>query len=230
MSARVFFAGAAGGAVVGALVVFALHPHRAAIRIADEAMQPADDVGVSIGSSPAPAGASARPADPGAAESVADAGGAPAPGPVTTASLGAVPPNTDDAYLRSIFDEWSESPSIGQLNDRLKAEARHEAWASDMETQLQDYLARRPAPNAIGSILVECRMTLCRVVSVVSLTVYEAVPYTDLQAALNDLRNESLGREREFATTAVSVDPKDLNQMMEVAMLRRAGDAGGSRP
>ena len=230
MKTRIFLAGAAVGAIVGALLVFALHPDRAAIRIGDEAMQPADDVEASIGSSPAPAGAPTRPADPGAAETVADADGAPAPGAMTTAPLAAVPPNTDGAYLRSIFDGWSESPSIGQLNDQLKAESRDEAWASDMETQLQDYLARRPAPNAIGSVLVECRMTLCRLVSVVSLTVYEAVPYTDLQAALNELRNESLGRELEFATTAVSVDPKDLNQMMEVAMLRRAGDAGGSRP
>jgi hypothetical protein len=229
MSARVFLAGAAVGAVVGALAMFAF-VDRHASRIADDTIQSADDVEAPISRSPASSGASKPSPASGAAESATDSGGSTAPRPATTAPLPIVPPNTDDAYLRSIFDEWSEGPSIGQLNDRLKGEARDEPWASDMETQLQDYLARRPAPNAIGSVLVECRKTLCRLVSVVSSTVFEATPYTDLQAALNALPNESLGRELEFGHTAVSVDPKLPDQIMEVAMLHRAGDASGARP
>jgi hypothetical protein len=230
MSARNFLAGAAVGAVIGALATFALQPNRPAPRISEDTFRSADHVAASISRLPAPAGASGRPADPSPVESRAGAHDAPAPGPTTTAPLPIVPPNTDDAYLRSKFEGWDEVPSIGQLNDRLKAEARDEPWASDMETQMQDYLARRPGPNSIGSVLVECRKTLCRVVSVVSLTVYLAVPGTDLQAALADLPNESLGRELESSHVTVSVDPGDLNQAMEVAMLRRTGDAGGSRP
>ena len=229
MSARSFFAGAAVGAVVGALAMFAFRPDRAATRTADDAILSADDAAASTGRSLAPVVASTRPAAPSAAKTAPDTNGMAAPAPGTNGPVAAVPPDTDDAKLRSLFDEWSDSPNIGQLNDRLKAEARDDSWASDMETQLRDYLARRPAPNAIGSVLIECRMTLCRLVSVVSTTVFEAVPYTDLQAALNDLPNESLGRELVFSTTAVSVDPTEPSQTMEVAFLRRAGETGDTR-
>jgi hypothetical protein len=224
MDVRAFVAGVTVGAIVGVLAMLALRPDRANTQT-DNAIPSADHVAASTSRPLAPVGSSSRLASSSATGSVPDVDDMVAPAPVMEGPDAAVPPDTDDAQLRSLFDAWSDSPNIGHLNKRLKSEARDEPWASDMETQLRDYLARRPAPNAIGSVSIECRKTLCRLVSVVSSTVFEAVPFTDMQAALNDLSNESLGRELVFSNTAVSVDPAESSQTMEIAFLRSADPA-----
>lgn len=122
----------------------------------------------------------------------------------------------------------SRGESIEQLRDKMKSEARDEAWASSMERELGDYLARRPVPNALGSTSVECRATVCRILSVVDDQVFAAVPMTDLQAAMASLPDESLGREVVSTGLVIAGDSKQPGQMIEAAFLRRANKPSNS--
>lgn len=122
----------------------------------------------------------------------------------------------------------SRGESIEQLGNKMKSEARDDAWASNMENELSDYLARRPVPNALGSTSVECRTTVCRIWSVVDDGVLAAVPMTDLQAAVSNLPDESLGREVVVTTVAMMTDSKQPGQMIEAAFLRRANKPSNS--
>ena len=122
----------------------------------------------------------------------------------------------------------SRGESMEQLADKMKTEARDDAWASNMENELRDYLARRPVPDALGSTSVDCRTTVCRILSVVSDEVLAAAPMTDLQAALAALRDESLGRELVVPSFAMMVDPKQPGRLIEVAFLRRADKSSDS--
>lgn len=118
--------------------------------------------------------------------------------------------------------------SIEQLDDKMKSEARDDAWAPNMENELRDFLARRPVPNALGSTSVECRSTVCRILSVVNADVLAAVPLTDLQAAVRDLPDESLGRELVVITVAMTADSKQPGQSIQLVFLRRADKPSNS--
>ena len=118
--------------------------------------------------------------------------------------------------------------TMEQLGDKMKSEPRDDAWAPNMENALRDFLARRPVPNALGTTTVECRSTVCRIVSVVNFQVVAAMPGTDLQAAVAHLPDESLGREVAVISVAMAADSKQPNQSIEVVFLRRADTASNS--
>lgn len=231
MSARIFFAGAAVGAVVGALAVSVLRLERSATWNPDEATQAAarDDVLASARTSPTPAVTSPGTARSSASDPPANARATAATTSVTDGHAVSAWPDPDEDILQSIVEQWEETPSIGQLRDKMKAEARDDVWASNMETKLTDYLARRPIPNALGSVSVQCRMTICRVISVANDQVHAAVPYTDLQAAIMDLLDDSLGRELAYLTTSVGVLPNNSTQVIQVSFLRRADVSSDSQ-
>jgi hypothetical protein len=199
--------------------MFVLRPDRTTIPIADNAA-PAIERGVTSKT----ARASTAPIDNSSMPELSSASV-----PVAAAQV-ATPPDPDEDVVQSFVDHWKESPTLEQLSRRMKAEARDDAWASSMETQLGDYLARQPIPNALGSYSVACKLTICRVMSVVSPEAMVAAPNTDLQFALGSLQNESLGRELIYGGVSLGSDPKQPNQIVEISFLRRAGDPGNSRP
>lgn len=150
----------------------------------------------------------------------------PAPGPADVDPASSSDPG--DEVFRTYADAQRRGETIEQLHDRMKSEARDDAWAFAMERELGDYLARRPVPNALGSTSVECRATVCRIVSVVSDQVFAAVPMTDLQAAVGSLPDESLGRELVVTGVAMTADSKHPGEGIEVAFLRRADKPSNS--
>jgi hypothetical protein len=133
-----------------------------------------------------------------------------------------------DQVYRAYAEERSRGVSMPQLNEQMETEARDDAWAPNMENELRDYLARRPVPNALGSTSVECRTTVCRVLSVVNDDILAAVPRTDLQAAVSSLSDESLGREVVVIGVAVMNDSNQPGQGIEAAFLRRADKPSNS--
>ena len=118
--------------------------------------------------------------------------------------------------------------TMEQLGEKMKSEARDDAWAPNMENELRDFLARRPVPNALGTTSVQCRSTVCRIVSTVNFEVVTAMPRTDLQAAVGHLRDESLGREVVVISVAMAADSKQPGQSIEVVFLRRADKPSNS--
>lgn len=116
------------------------------------------------------------------------------------------------------------------MSDKFQSEVREDAWAPNLENELRDYLARWPSPNALGSTDVECRMTVCRVVAVVSDDVVRAVPMTDLQFAVFNLAHDSLGADVTYVSMSVMGDSKHPGQSIEVAFLRRADESDKSKP
>ena len=124
--------------------------------------------------------------------------------------------------LRMHAELVARGESLEQLHERMKSEARDEAWASSVEREVGDFLARQPAPNALGSTSVECRKSVCRVLSIVDDHVLAAAPMTDLQEAISRLPDEALGREVVSKGVMVSGNPQRPGQTIEAAYLRRA--------
>ncbi|MGH8315022.1 MAG: hypothetical protein ACRETU_07715 [Steroidobacterales bacterium] len=233
MSARIFFGGAVTGAFVGALAVALLRPEQAA------RPGPHDTESATTPSIPTP---SARPPLVAAStSSVADsvkpiqpavgAGGTSAPqAGTTTEGTSASPLDPTEEVLQKFARDQSHGPSFEELTDKIKTETRDDAWASYMEAQLSDYLARQPVPNALGSLSIGCRMTVCRVVSLVSDEVVTAVPHRDLQFALFRIPGESLGRDLTVANAIVIVDPKHPGQTIEAFFLQRVAPSDSTQP
>ncbi|HKR37766.1 MAG TPA: hypothetical protein VJT10_23180 [Steroidobacteraceae bacterium] len=242
MSARIFFAGAVVGAIVGALAVVALQKEGASTPVAENSTTATVREETTSRSDTSPALApvnvvqsAADPSVPAAARSGSTANvtttssdpGLPAPG--STADV-APPSSSDpgDEVIRTDAEMRARGESMEQLSDKMKSEARDDAWAPNMENELRDFLARRPVPNALGTTSVECRSTVCRIVSVVNDQVNAAMPGTDLQGALASLPHESLGREVVFISLAMGADSKRPDQLIEVAFLRRADKSSNS--
>lgn len=243
MSARIFFAGATVGAIVGALAVLALQTEKASSPIVEnpptaavpretparpDAAPPRTAANVVQSTADRSAPAVPRPER---TVDVAPASSDPGlPGPGTAANVAAASSSDPgDEVLRSYAEERARGESIDQTAEKMRTEARDDAWASNMENELRDYLARRPVPNGLGSVSVECRTTVCRVLSVVSDEIVWAVPMTDLQAAMGHLPDESLGRELVVLNIAVIADSKHPGQMIEAAFLRRADKPSNAR-
>jgi hypothetical protein len=220
MSARIFFAGAACGVIVGALAVVAFQKERASPSMAENAPTATVRKETTSRSNTSPERTPEKVVQAAADLSVPATSEPPTPGPADVDPASSSDPG--DEVFRTYAETQRRAETIEQLRDKMKSEARDDAWASSMERELGDYLARRPVPNALGSTSVECRATLCRIVSVVSDQVFAAVPMTDLQAALGSLPDESLGREVVVTGVAVIADSKHPGQMIEAAFLRRA--------
>lgn len=224
MSARIFFAGATVGVIVGALAVVAFQrTDKVSLPIVENAPTATarTETTSRSNSSPAPAPATVEPSDADRSVPVAPVSG-------RTADVAIPPSDPGDEVFRTDAEMRSRGESIEQLRDKMKSEARDEAWASSMERELGDYLARRPVPNALGSTSVECRATVCRILSVVDDQVFAAVPMTDLQAAMASLPDESLGREVVSTGLVMAGDSKQPGQMIEAAFLRRANKPSNS--
>ncbi|HEY7642388.1 MAG TPA: hypothetical protein VH814_21825 [Steroidobacteraceae bacterium] len=224
MSARVFFAGAAVGVIVGALAVVALQTARAPKPLAENAPTATVRKETTSRSNVAPP---KTPVDD--VQSPADLSVPVPPAPGSTADVApASSSDPGDEVFRTHTEAQARGESIEQLRDKMKSEARDEAWASGMERDLGDYLARRPVPNALGSTSVECRATVCRILSVVDDQVFAAVPMSDLQAAVAGLPDDSLGGDVVSAGLVMTGDPKHPGQMIEAAFLRRADKPSNS--
>jgi hypothetical protein len=238
MSARIFFAGATVGAIVGAVAVVALQTEKASTPVAGNAPTATVRKETTSGADTAHFDTAPARARGNAAQSAADPGVLAPPRPastadvVTTSSDPALPgpssPDPGDEVVRADAKMRARGESIEQLDDKMKSEARDDAWAPNMENELRDFLARRPVPNALGSTSVECRSTVCRILSVVNADVLAAVPLTDLQAAVRDLPDESLGRELVVITVAMTADSKQPGQSIQLVFLRRADKPSNS--
>jgi hypothetical protein len=223
MESRTFLAGAAVGLVAGVLATNAFRPERFTPDEGDDA--PAGTPGEArpnagvphVNAPPAPAGISATlPHRTGPDGSPSTTGHQPA------ATAYDALPDPDADFLEKFADRWEEAPSAAELSRRLKSESRDDSWASYMETQLRDYLARRPVPNSLGTTSVRCAATVCRLVSAVNVQIWTGIPNADLQAAMNELPNESLGRELTFVMSSFGEHPQDSTMMVIVVFLKRA--------
>src|SRR6185312_8544689 len=160
MSARIFFAGAVVGAIVGALAVVALQKEGASTPVAENSTTATVREETTSRSDASPAQApvnvvqsAADPSVPAAARSGSTANvattpsdpGLPAPG--STADV-APPSSSDpgDEVIRTDAEMRARGESMEQLGDKMKSEARDDAWAPNMENELRDFLARRPVP------------------------------------------------------------------------------------
>ncbi len=125
----------------------------------------------------------------------------------------------------NLLSRHIESP--GEMEQMLETETPDSSWSAQTETQLQDYLARQINLRALGSTSVECRATICRVMSVVDNHVFESAPNSDLQTAIGRMRQESLWREFLEADMVMTVagDPENPGRVYEVAYFRRAARA-----
>ena len=139
-------------------------------------------------------------------------------------------PEPSDLPQRTDSPDKARIPTPNQLATRWNAETRDESWATPLEIALGDYLARQPHPNALGSPTVECRATLCRVVTSVDATVFQAAPNADLQAAMGNMQHESLGRELVSVVEGISISPEHPGQLTLSAYLQRIEPAGASNP
>jgi hypothetical protein len=242
MSARIFFAGAVVGAIVGALAVVALQTEKASTSVAENSPTATVRKEATSRSDTSPARAPVNvvrsasdpsvPAPHRAASTANVATTSSDPSPPAPGSTADVAPASSsdpaDEVFRADADMRARGESMEQLDNKMKSEARDDTWAPNLENELRDYLARRPVPNALGSTSVECRSTVCRISSVVSDQVFAAVPGTDLQAALSDLAHESLGREVQVISVAMTLDSKHPGEMIEAAFLRRTDPSSNS--
>lgn len=231
METRTFLAGVAVGLVVGALAAIASRPERTEHGEGDSVPAgnlPQGSATSRIPSADATPTRTAVPATltPGSSHLYSPPAPAREPGSTADATL----QDPDAEILESFADRWSEAPSAAELSNRLKTESRDDAWASYMETQLRDFLARRPFPNAIGTISIRCAMTDCRLVSAVNQQIWTGVPNTDVQSAMNELPNESLGRELTFVMSSIGGHPNDDTMLVIVVFLKRAEGSPGISP
>lgn len=226
MSTRIFFAGAAGGVIVGALAVVAFQAQRASPPIAENAPTATVSKETTSRSNTSPERTPEKVVQSAGDLSVPATSEPPTPSPADDDPASSSDPG--DEVFGTYAETQARGETIEQLRDKMKSEARDDAWASSMERELGDYLARRPVPNALGSTSVECRATVCRIVSVVSDQVLAAVPMTDLQAALWSLPDESLGHEVVVTGVAMTADSKHPGQGIEAAFLRRTNKPSNS--
>lgn len=236
MNAGSFLSGVAVGVVIGALAVYALRVDRSPGATAENSHSTArqSEATSSAPSAPkpaqlTPASASSRSTPP-PADSLASIVPSIGASATETAFSSGQRSEAADSVAKSIVEQRARGETLEQMSDKFQAEARDDNWAANMENQLGDYLARFPAPNALGSTTVICRMTVCRITSVVSNEVVSAVPMTDLQFAMFKIPHESLGREVTMAAVTVMGDPKNPTQTVEAAYLRRIDAAADSKP
>lgn len=86
-------------------------------------------------------------------------------------------------------------PSPSELQARIQAEPRDEAWAPYAERELHDYLARQPFIHLYESVEVACRATLCRISAIADPALVKATPGAEFQVMMSNLRHESVWRE-----------------------------------
>ena len=242
MSTRIFLAGAAVGAVVGALAVVAFRSEPTANPVTVNAIPATESADSTSAAGVSRSRAATDAVQPTSTSNVQTMTG-PLVGTEAIAPSPADPGSTPEAISSSSSDpgdellqayaqikDQSRGETAEQLSDRMRAEARDEAWASYMENALRDYLARQPYPNALGSPSVECRMTLCRILTAVDDVILVAMPNTDLQAAMYALQQESLGGEVVIGSVEMMVDLKHSGRTIEAAFVRRSKQSSSAKP
>ncbi len=145
------------------------------------------------------------------------------PHPGNNAEVVASPQSTESVHSPPQIDAKGSSRVLTpeQVETKWRAETRDESWAATVEMALDDYLARQPHPNALGLPSIECRVTLCRVVTSVDIAVFQATPNADLQVAMGGIQHESLGRELVSVVEGMSVSAERPDQITMSAYLQR---------
>ena len=138
MSARIFFAGAAVGAIAGALAVVAFQTQRAPAQVTEDAITAAVRNETALRSDSPPARAPVN-----VVQSATDRSVPTVPEPGRIADV-APPSSSDpgDEVIRTDAEMRARGESMEQLGDNMKSEARDDAWAPNMENELRDFLAR----------------------------------------------------------------------------------------
>lgn len=82
-----------------------------------------------------------------------------------------------------------------QLQALMDSEPRDEAWAAQVEWQLENYLALQPHQAAFGNPTVQCRTSVCRVISTTTKRSMSRTPEADWHELMNGLQYETVSNE-----------------------------------
>ena len=91
-----------------------------------------------------------------------------------------------------------------------------------MEAALSDYIARQPQANKLHPPSVDCRATVCRILTTVDVAVLNASRGATLDQTMGSLELESLGKELESASSMVTTSAEYPDKIGYVYFLRRA--------
>jgi hypothetical protein len=150
--------------------------------------------------------------------------------PVAADSGAATSPETAEALSPRDLSALSGDRTGEDWGKQFMAETRDESWASVAENALSDYLARQPYPDALGSPDIECRETLCSIITIVDAAVHQAAPSADLQGAMSNLQYDSLGREFVPLSVALQTNEQLPDQIIMMAIVRRVKPADAPDP
>ena len=143
------------------------------------------------------------------------------PVPAQAADRGVAPSSqAADPLSGNRLQALSGDETRDALGKKFMAEIRDESWAPVAENALSAYLARQPYPEALGSPDIECRATLCSIVTIVDAAVHQAAPSADLQAAMSNMQYDSLGREFVPLTVGLEVDDDLPDQIVMMAIVQ----------
>lgn len=90
-----------------------------------------------------------------------------------------------------------------QLQALMDGEPRDEAWASQVEWQLENYLALQPFNAALGAPSVRCRSSVCRVIATTSKQTMSRTPEADWHELMAGLRYESVSNEFDHSQESI---------------------------
>lgn len=141
----------------------------------------------------------AAPSSASSAGSVAETGAASTPG----ANAARLPDFFTASLATDLPPESLEDGTPQALQARMQAEARDEEWASQVEWQVQNYLALQPHNETFGSPRVQCRRTVCRVISTTSKRAVARADDADWHGLMAGLQYESVSNE--FARSAETI-------------------------
>lgn len=148
---------------------------------------------------------------------------------------------TGDTFLRSLFavalpensSTTGATPPEGspdQFNQLMNSESRDEYWAANAETRLEDYLARQPNADKLQPPDVECRATVCRILTAADTATLQLTPNADLSHAMSGFRFESESKEFDASAELMVINPKFPDKVGFALFLHRAQPADPNKP